>query len=705
MEPICTSQQASRDVGALSPWKRLLLPDPPLREYPLCAQDTALTAKQTVPCVGVVGGAQPSQRCGQSSDSFRKAASSKAASGTAAGCNEWAYGAASDIMDRLRSTPDGKDGDASCGTTPATLGSVDLVGACVPCDPSASVGASGGQPACVNGNGIATQSLVVNDVALGQAGKQAQNLTVPTYWTKDFPLQTLHKIWGDGGDNSVNNGVHSRNVYLSPQPETVQCTPTLQQTLGFATATQTVLVLEAHGGNYKGDSKGIKVPGILRGDKTDNTAALNGATMPKTQTFEETASPERVGGIVTSRKAYGPGVYNVLAYVSPTTDASSGGRGYVFAMWPFHYSEVYVGTDPANPPSQARGNLAGPNADPDFPCYGQCDDGTPDNPKCAGSCSGSESDLFDVINHEIDIEIPSNAPAASTPNDPSSGRSLPWAEKYTWDTMNVNTWVNDIGNYDMDTGAYYQNLGVKMQPPASSSFPQSFASTDGGYPSSFASTDGYWHWYTIDWHVDNADYRNNYVAVYFDDPFDPSGTTTHNGVKLPLKAQGAPLAKTQRFVPTRFGRLNVGPWFGWWGYDKNKGPQFDTAYVGVAHISVIPQSPVSAQKTPQSGFLFPQSYDQSYVDKDSQIQTIAGDFQDFFSQGPVPQPITPIFPVRPTPPPPPPSPPSPSPSPSPSAALSPAAIVLITIGCLILLAAAIAAAVVVSKHKKQARVQ
>lgn len=49
----------------------------------------------------------------------------------------------------------------------------------------------------------------------------------------------------------------------------------------------------------------------------------------------------RVGGVVITSKTYGPGVYNALCYIPKTADKEKDGRGYVFAMWPFHYSEFY----------------------------------------------------------------------------------------------------------------------------------------------------------------------------------------------------------------------------------------------------------------------------------------------------------------------------------------------------------------------------
>jgi hypothetical protein len=569
----------------------------PAGSYPLCDQNFSQS-----PCVGVVGGAHVSQQCG-----------SAAAEN---GCVDYLYGASSDIMDRLRKSGTGLDYVNVCGTTPATLGSVAADGHCLPC-----VGA-----ACVSADLVATMPLLLND--------EVFNAAPTTTDTKDwasFPLQTLHKIWGDGG-NKNNNGVSGRNVYMGKDKEKVRCADGPLDAF-FGTASARTLQLEAHGDKYAGDVKGLR-----RGAKVPFPDSADGSSMPKCTAYADTPTGARVGGVAVTRQSYGPGTYNVLAYVPPTTDTGppNKGRGYVFAIWPFHYEEMYATTKP----SQKRGGLAGPQNDPAFPCYGNCDWGSVPTCTCPGSADQScqwtgdeDHDIFDSITHEIDIEIPSNA--NGTPDGKaSSGAPMDWDDKLTWATMNVNTWDNDINNYDMGTGAYYQQLGVKQ------------ADAD----KTFVSTDGRWHWYTIDWHVE-ADYTKNYVKVYFDSPFDPTGKATHNGKALPTAPTAAPVATTSRFVPTRAGRLNIGPWFGWWGYDKAAGPQFDVAVVKVAHVSIVPGTGANA------GVLFPQTYDQKYKAKDGTTTTIACDFADMYSKG--------------APPPPPPPPPGPGPGPSPSPSPSP----------------------------------
>ena len=75
----------------------------------------------------------------------------------------------------------------------------------------------------------------------------------------------------------------------------------------------------------------------------------------------------------------------------------------------------------------------------------------------------------------------------------------------------------------------------------------------------------------------------------------------------------------------------------WWGYggNVNEAPNFDTAKVRLAHLSIIPSG---------QGFSFPQSYDQPGAECD---------FVDLYSKGTAPTP---------------PGPPTPSPTPSGSAA-------------------------------------
>ena len=106
--------------------------------------------------------------------------------------------------------------------------------------------------------------------------------------------------------------------------------------------------------------------------------------------------------------------------------------GFVFAMWTFAYTEVYLngkdsdqylplkysdlgaGNDGTYDPYTCNGtpspsDMIGMNV-----CDGQGEDGlgSPTGPQlCDGVNCGPKLDYFTVHNHEIDIEIPSNAPS------------------------------------------------------------------------------------------------------------------------------------------------------------------------------------------------------------------------------------------------------------------------------------------------------
>ena len=549
-------------------------------EYPLC--NAGFTDS---PCVGVIGGFQDEQEC-KTGDQ---------------GCQNLKYGASSTIMGKLARL----DKDPQCGSTIAkgavNLPLTDVSGFCHPCDDL--------EGQCVNQGKVSSTNLVVNDAVLGG-----------TIDAQKFDLQTLHKIWGNPTNNQ---GVSSQNVYISPTQVLVKCAGNLDTYFGVSS--QNVIVCEAHGSDYgehvhetiKGVKQGAKVPGIPSKDAYGNVI-----DMPGTKPYLPTADGRFVGGVVTTRKAYGPGVYNVLAY---TPSISKEELGYVFAIWPFHYSEVYNSTPPS---SQQRGDYV-KDANADFPCFGQCDnddDKKTASPQCP-TCTGLDAtDYYDVINHEIDIEIPANVNASGNPGQPPPPPNTPASNRGV-DTMNFNTWVNDINDYSMGTGAYYQNLGVRAP-----------------NGKTFVSTDSAWHWYTIEWRVDNDDFTKNFVSIYFDDPFDPTCTAKHNNVNLPSKPQGQPLATTKRFVPTRAGRLNVGPWFGWWGFkDKTNPTPYNTMGVGIAHISIAPQDAGNA------GFAFAQTFDQSYVDTNGNLVVFTPDFVDFYQYGGTPAMSDKFFPSDPTP--------------------------------------------------------
>lgn len=432
-----------------------------------------------------------------------------------------------------------------------------------------------------------------------------------------FPLQALHRTWDDAG-GQFNNGVSARNLHLSNGPETVTCQ--LQgKNLSFK---QAVLHMEAHGDAYRGKVAGLRPAGLAAPKCFDvaTKSVVNGpcadvdVTLPACPRWvEDSNRRHRVGACACTRDSFGPGVYNVLAYVpwtfnddspvrtsparvpgSGTTEAptgmkaTGGGEGYVFAVWPSHEEEVRGGDGKKNPPPQFRS---------DVPCYNDCDGvqfrrAVCDDKSCEPgalvpteplpckdvvACRSRGGEPVSRIRHEIAMQIPG---------------SMGNGGKLAWDSMNCITRLNDTGNDTANTGALYTRT-VVLNPTK-----LRFNSTE-----QESSDRKDYHWYTIHWHVDPTDYTKSYVAFYFDDPFDPTGKTTVNGTALPTQPSGQALHQTQRFVPVRSGRLNFGPWFGWWGYRNETGvlrPSFDTAVVRTAHVSIIPQAGLMPTDFPQS---------------------------------------------------------------------------------------------------------
>ena len=579
-----------------------------------------------------------------------------------------------------------------------------------------------------NPNTQKIKSLVVNGLSTESTSYGLDKFNADT--SSIIPIQALHKIWGSSGDK-MNLGVNKRNIYIGDEMEDIVFNLGDKKYSG----NQQVLYMEAHGDLYTGDVGGLargpitdkQAKPVVRGPKKKAPNCFNPTTgqlkpslktdkgfkcpndfigLPQCINWVEQSAEDgnplwnkRVGGCGVTRDNYGPGVYNMLCYVPKTEDKSNGGRGYVFAIWPFHYEEIYEytkqqtqqpknkpGGDPVpgfmidpdgKPVSQFREysttqtestkngkwQFAKTGADPTktFPCFSQCDNddlttsssvagvcpfttqsncpcvndgsialpvpvggagdayynsstsrnnkfgdgtcsqnpcqvmGTCDDPSAPWGTDMYSSDQFAVVNHEIDIEIPANPAAWQTANSnngvtdanqPNSGL-YSWLKDMTWNTMNCNTWVNDINNYDENSGAYYSEVAIRKRGEGDfiSDVPE-----DSKDPKDY-------HWYTIDWFVDNKDWRNNYVSLYFDDPFDPTSKTTIEGTLLPNRPTGEPLHKTKRFIPTRPGRLNFGPWMAWWGYGgdhpDNLTPHFDTAKVRMAHLSIIPYGEIA----------------------------------------------------------------------------------------------------------------
>ena len=272
---------------------------------PMC--NLCTPSGSSFPCVGVPGAADPLQT----------------GSSTAPPSTDpiWTYGNKTyvPVLQKM-------DADATCST--GGLGLYAQSGSCI-----------AGSQGVNNANQTQKAPLLVNS----QTFSNFTNATT-------FPLQALH------------------NVYVSEVQENV----TFNVGNTSYKNTQPVMVMEAHGDKYSGT-----VPGLMRDQKANamcynsdtksfspgqGKTCSSGIAMPQCTNWKEidssvTGYNTRVGGVACTRVQYGPGVYNLLCYVPKTEDTSNDGRGYVFAIWPFHYEEIYSGSQKVD--------------DTKVPCYSQ----------------------------------------------------------------------------------------------------------------------------------------------------------------------------------------------------------------------------------------------------------------------------------------------------------------------------------------------
>lgn len=268
----------------------------------------------------------------------------------------------------------------------------------------------------------------------------------------EYGLSSLNKLWG-GGTEVFNNGCVSENVFIPCSKINVVYADILNRKPEF----KKVLQLEAHGDNYTGSVKGLE-QNQMKYKQED----MDIPTCPQKNHIE---TGKRVGGVVSTNRNFGPGSYEVIARV-PKTSAPTG-RGYVFAMWTFHYEEHY---NKVSDQQFVTNN--------DYIDYNPLDE------------DGNE---FCVINHEIDIEIPAN------PNN-YLGRKKN-QDVFKWNTMNMNTWIGD--NLKYDKSAWYREIVA---------IPKNINKT-------FISENGEFHSYKFIWHVpkNNTDTSDiPYVDFYFD---------------------------------------------------------------------------------------------------------------------------------------------------------------------------------------------
>jgi hypothetical protein len=273
-------------------------------------------------------------------------------------------------------------------------------------------------------------------------------------------LSSLNKVWG-GGTETFNNGCVSENVFIPCSKIKVVYADILNRKPEF----KKVLQLEAHGDKYTGNVKGLEQNKMTykKFDKEEDRPRFDIPTCPQTNYLDH---GRRVGGVVSTNRNFGPGSYEVIARV-PKTSAPTG-RGYVFAMWTFHYEEHYSDKEKDK---QFVKNM-------DYPKYNPDDDGNGE---------------YCIINHEIDIEIPAN-PAKYL--DAIDGKKLN-QNVFKWNTMNMNTWIGD--NLEYNETAWYREIVA---------IPKNLNNT-------FISENGEFHSYKFIWCVPSSG-EAPYVDFYFD---------------------------------------------------------------------------------------------------------------------------------------------------------------------------------------------
>jgi hypothetical protein len=335
----------------------------------------------------------------------------------------------------------------------------------------------------------------------------------------------------------------------------------------------------------------------------------------------------RVGGIFASNQMYGPGKFTVLANLPPTAPntkdsplaqkgfpmvdpvtgkypskaptAVPGGRGYVFAMWTFSYTEAYEASTSSgkvgipgdashpHPTSYAFGNPCtnGKNDTIQSSCNlsstqsqsspqhvegneqlgdnniggGYSTDSLRSFPNIPGLVQGSADDgYWATHNHEIDIEIPSNS---------AEFQALDSFDKIGLNTANFNTWLTDDNSYTAGALALYQQAQA--------------TAPDGKFFCAVGPEDDEdtYHEYTFVWFVDPA------TSVIKPDNL---GTYTDNSY-VAFYLDGTEVYRCKRFVPRRSGRVLIGLWPAWWG-SIYQPMDFNQVYCKIARMEFVPQA-------------------------------------------------------------------------------------------------------------------
>ena len=338
----------------------------------------------------------------------------------------------------------------------------------------------------------------------------------------------------------------------------------------------------------------------------------------------------RVGACLVTADNFSSGLFEVYARVPPGNEYEYGGMGYTFASWTFHYSENYpmhmgANSDVDDPAKQRMdANLVSePTKTPHqehmfdgtnrFSCglfSMNCDSQAAQCNDFWKWCRVNDGP-FTVWNHEIDIEIPSNSarlPQVNTSQPPVAGASFPkdpTGGTCTWmsDTINFNTWLSD--DQDYWDASPYRNIGVRRMnvtndykaplpspPPSSKGDPtapitMSKSENADGSPvntSFIATSRGDFHWYGFIWHSGSDNVRVPGVE----------GTKTMKPFIDFYVDRKFVQRVTDAFIPSRAGKLNIGPWFGWWGGK----PNYDVSEVWIKYLNIVPFASVTDPVAP-----------------------------------------------------------------------------------------------------------
>lgn len=383
----------------------------------------------------------------------------------------------------------------------------------------------------------------------------------------------LHKVWGAGGSNDSNHGVHKDNIWLDVRGE----------------KKTKYLVMQFQGDLATSGSLGIRKTNQFTGEGDNCKKYVEMAP-------DEEGAYTRVGAILATKYLYGSGSFEIEAMVPQANeDEDNDGMGYVFAMWTFGYTEMYPIADKKLLPANQQlldGNMTTPWFNENkwdgsskvltgddlvaAQNYQSCGPGTTieseacDNSfTCGknGNCSADGNDApYTSWVSEIDIEIPAN---------PQANRAgVAWKTDgghWSASTINFNTWRGDDEDYG-PTSPYHQQC-IRGPSPFRSKSANEFRK------------------YRFDWYAAGPDGFGR-VEFYID---------------------GKHMYTSKRYVPSRIARFVFGPWFGWWGGKSN----FDKKEVWVKSVRITPFTESMGGDraiAARNNVAYPQTFDQCNPD-------------------------------------------------------------------------------------------